>query len=46
MTDGRVWGTLCHFDVRPRLIPVAEVPVLESVVALFAAWIRESREKL
>lgn len=46
MTDGRVWGTLCHFDVRPRLIPAAEVPVLESVVAVFAAWIRESREKL
>jgi len=38
--------TLCHFDVRPRLIPAAEVPVLESVVAVFAAWIRESREKL
>jgi GAF domain-containing protein len=44
MEDGRVWGTLCHFDVRPRLIPVAEVPVLESVVTLFAEWIQKSRE--
>lgn len=44
MADGRVWGTLCHFDVRPRLIPPAEVPVLESVVSLFAVWIGESRE--
>jgi len=45
MEDGRVWGTLCHFDVRPRLIPPAELPVLESVVTLFAEWIQKSREK-
>lgn len=42
MEDGRVWGTLCHFDVRPRLIPPAELPVLESVVTLFAEWIQRS----
>jgi GAF domain-containing protein len=29
--DGRVWGTLCHFDSRRRLIPLEEVPVLEWV---------------
>ena len=45
MEDGGVWGTLCHFDVRPRLIPSTEVPVLESVVTLFAEWIQKSREK-
>lgn len=45
MEDGRVWGTLCHFDVRPRLIPPAEVPVLESVVTLFAKWIQRSTAK-
>lgn len=26
--DGDLWGTLCHFDVRPRLIPRRELPVL------------------
>lgn len=45
LEDGRVWGTLCHFDVRPRLIPRAEVPVLESVVTLFAEWIQRSTAK-
>ena len=29
--EGRVWGTLCHFDARRRLIPLEEVPVLEWV---------------
>lgn len=29
--DGRVWGTLCHFDVRPRLLPRSEMEVLEVV---------------
>ena len=29
--DGRVWGTLCHFDVRPRLLPRSELDVLEAV---------------
>ena len=42
MEDGRVWGTLCHFDVRPRLVPPTEVPVLESVVTLFAEWVQRS----
>ena len=34
---GRVVGTLCHFDGRPRLMPPAELCVLEAVAPLFAA---------
>ena len=34
--DGKVFGTLCHFDVVPRAIPHDEVPVLETVAALIA----------
>jgi GAF domain-containing protein len=30
-------GSLCHFDIRPRLLPRSEVAVLEAVVSLFAA---------
>lgn len=37
--NGLVWGTLCHFDVRPRLVPTREVPVLESAAAIIAAWL-------
>jgi GAF domain-containing protein len=33
--DGRTWGSLCHFDVRPRLLPPWEMGVLEAVVSLF-----------
>jgi hypothetical protein len=29
-------GTLCHFDMRPRLFWPEEVPVMESVASLFA----------
>ncbi|HET7189305.1 MAG TPA: GAF domain-containing protein [Gemmatimonadaceae bacterium] len=29
--DGLVWGTLCHFDVRPRLLARSEIEVLEAV---------------
>ena len=42
---GRVWGTLCHFDPRPRLVPPGEVAALESVSPLIGAWLRE-REPL
>jgi GAF domain-containing protein len=34
---GQVWGTLCHFDVRPRLVPRAEVGLLELIARGFAA---------
>ena len=39
LDGGRLWGTLCHYDVRPRLLPHAEVEVLERVAALFAAHV-------
>ena len=32
--DGSAWGTLCHFDLRPRIVPVGEIPVLEVVAPL------------
>ena len=35
--DGRAWGTLCHFDVRPRVAPHGEVPVLEWAASVLAA---------
>ena len=44
MPDGSVWGTLCHQDVRPRVIPPIELPVLEHVAPLFASWVREHLE--
>ena len=31
LSDGQVWGTLCHYDVRPRLLPQGERLVLESM---------------
>ena len=37
LVNGRIWGTLCHFDVRPRLLAPAERSVLESVGPMFVA---------
>ena len=34
--SGRVEGTLCHFDARPRLAPAGEMAVLEAVAALLS----------
>ncbi|MDQ4079354.1 MAG: GAF domain-containing protein [Gemmatimonadota bacterium] len=39
--DGSAWGTLCHFDMRPRVIPPTELPLLELVAPFFADWVRE-----
>lgn len=33
---GEVWGTLCHYDVRPRVVPEGELPVLEWAAAELA----------
>jgi GAF domain-containing protein len=33
---GCVWGTLCHFDVRPRLLSPSEIEVLTLVAPYFA----------
>ena len=34
--DGACFGTLCHFDLRPRLAPLGELPLLEHVAPLVA----------
>lgn len=39
--DGPPWGSLCHFDVRPRLLSTQELQVLEGVAPLFARWLAE-----
>jgi hypothetical protein len=41
LADGRAWGTLCHFDLRPRLLSRTEADVLDAVAPLFAAWLQE-----
>ncbi len=35
--QGRTFGTLCHYDLVPCDIPVAEMPFLEAAAALLAA---------
>lgn len=35
LASGRVSGTLCHFDVRPRLLPPSEIEVLQLVASRF-----------
>ncbi len=37
LANGQVWGTLCHYDVRPRLLKPDERHLLESVAPLFTA---------
>ena len=39
MSSGVTWGTLCHFDVRPRLLSPSEIPILEALTPYVAAWI-------
>lgn len=41
LAGGRAWGTLCHFDLRPRLLPPAEHALLDSVAPLFVRWLLE-----
>jgi hypothetical protein len=38
-SSGCVAATLCHFDVRPRLVPVSEIPILEVVAPVLAGWL-------
>lgn len=33
---GLCFGTLCHFDLRPRLAPLGELPLLERVAPIVA----------
>jgi GAF domain-containing protein len=38
LANGRTWGTLCHFDVRPRLLPPMELEMLARVAPVIARW--------
>lgn len=40
LPGARPWGTLCHFDLRPRLLRASEVTVLQQVAPLFVDWLR------
>jgi hypothetical protein len=42
-SSGTVLGTLCHFDVRPRLLPRDECDLLEAVAPLFLACLAGAR---
>lgn len=43
LDDGRPWGTLCHFDVRPRLLSSEELAVLAAVARVFGRLLSETR---
>ena len=45
LSNGHLWGTLCHFDVRPRLLPLGERSVLESVAPAFVASIQQHESR-
>ena len=34
LDDGQPYGTLCHFDLRPRIVPADAIPVLVRVAPL------------
>ena len=40
LSTGVAWGTLCHFDFRPRLARESELLVLEAVVPMLVSWIQ------
>ena len=39
ISSGHLFGTLCHFDMRPRLLPLGEVETLEFISQLVAQWV-------
>ncbi|HEX8850473.1 MAG TPA: GAF domain-containing protein [Gemmatimonadaceae bacterium] len=39
LAGGRAWGTLCHFDLRPRLLPRGELVLLEAAAPIFVRWL-------
>jgi hypothetical protein len=41
--DGSCFGTLCHFDLRPRLAPLGELPLLERAAVLLARTVASVR---
>jgi len=40
---GRTWGSLCHFDLRPRLLATEELAVLGTVAPVVAEWLSMRR---
>ena len=42
LTNGQAWGSLCHFDVRPRLLSAEELRLLEATAELLGHWVAES----
>ena len=43
MQNGLPSGSLCHYDIRPRLLSSAEQHILEAVSPMFARWLAENR---
>lgn len=43
LPSGCAWGTLCHFDVRPRLLLGAELEVLHAAAPVLMTWLREHK---
>lgn len=43
LAGGRVLGTLCHFDGRPRMLPPGELSVMRTLAPLLAPWLRGDR---
>lgn len=39
LADGRCVGTLCHFDVRPRITPAAAIALLEQAAGYLAVHV-------
>ena len=39
LPGGRVLGTLCHFDGRPRIMTPGEVAVMQDVAPLLVTWV-------
>jgi len=46
LASGRAWGTLCHFDVRPRLLLGAELAILHAAAPMLMSWLREHKALL
>lgn len=40
--DGRIIATVCHFDLRPRILPLDELAILESISRDIANWLAEA----
>ena len=43
--NGQPWGSLCHFDLRPRLLPRDELGALSSVAPVVVEWLHSTREE-